>query len=99
LRWLSQLLAVLLILGGFPLGAVLAPVAGLQSAPAEEDENIETGKLVVTVSQEQHPHRRAVSTRPFIPVTNQTHRPIPVDRSLLNSTTAFLAAVNSPLTC
>jgi hypothetical protein len=97
-RWLSSLLTLLLILGGDPLGILTVP-ASSATAPAEDDDNIETVKLVVQAGQ-VHAHRpRFVRHSASIRFAHQPRQLIPDARPILSASTAFLATVNSPLTC
>jgi hypothetical protein len=92
-----RVLMLLLILGGGdPLGLLFVPAATAAS-PTEEDESVESVKAVVQIEQVRHHRPRSKQPIPFL---------ARIDRSRISgsgirpaASTAFLAAINSPLNC
>jgi hypothetical protein len=96
---IARLLILLLLLGGGdPLGMLFSPTANV-SSPAEDDDNVEAGKVVVQ-SQHVQQHRPRIARRSSPPWSaRQIQKPIAGTRGDRNASTAFLATINSPLIC
>jgi len=96
---IARLLILLLLLGGGdPLGTLFAPAANA-STPAEDDDNVEAGKVVVQ-SQHVPQHRPRIAWRSSPPWSGrQLQNPTPGTRRDSRASTVFLATINSPLIC
>jgi len=90
------LLLLVLLGGGDPLGLLFAS-GSATAATAEEDDNIETAEAVVQVEHIEHFRPRAMQRSPFFASFERFRTKASGTRPA--ASTAWLAAINSPLNC
>jgi hypothetical protein len=92
----ARILMLLLLLGGGdPLGLLFAPAA--VTSATEEDDNVETTKAVVQIERIEHHRPRVVQPISFSASAERSRAKASGIRPA--ASTAFLAAINSPLNC